>query len=167
MVIKIKNHFNYEIQSVNWTEITVKCKISYISLLYWKRVWKKLIYQTALLKITKNILTVKCIFGELLALRKSNHWSQVLESLDKDDFFQWNIQKKINVTNHIQTKLAIEIMIIYTIKYNSLHKKWSFSIKDFFSKCDQIRSFLRIWLHLLKKSLTKNFIFCAVTTEKP
>ena len=37
-----------------------------------------------------------------------------------------------------------------------------FSIKDFFSKCDQIRSFLRIWSHLLKKSLMENFIFCAV-----
>ena len=34
-----------------------------------------------------------------------------------------------------------------------------FSIKDFFSKCDQIHSFLRIWLHLLKKSLMENFIF--------
>ena len=33
-----------------------------------------------------------------------------------------------------------------------------FSIKDFFSKCDQIRSFLRIWSHLLKKSLMENFI---------
>ena len=37
-----------------------------------------------------------------------------------------------------------------------------FSIKDFLSKCDQIRSFLRIWSYLLKKSLMKNFIFCAV-----
>ena len=34
-----------------------------------------------------------------------------------------------------------------------------FSIKSFFSKCDQIRSFLRIWSHLLKKSLTENFFF--------
>ena len=34
-----------------------------------------------------------------------------------------------------------------------------FSIKDFFSKCDQIRSKLRIWSHLLKKSLLENFIF--------
>ena len=41
-----------------------------------------------------------------------------------------------------------------------------FSIKDFFSKCDQIRSKLRIWSHLLKKSLTENFIFCAVTTAQ-
>ena len=41
-------------------------------------------------------------------------------------------------------------------------QKLKFSIKDFFSKCDQISSFLRIWLHLLKKSLIENFIFCAV-----
>ena len=41
-------------------------------------------------------------------------------------------------------------------------QKMKFSIKDFFSKCDQIRSFLRIWSHILKKSLMENFIFCAV-----
>ena len=35
-----------------------------------------------------------------------------------------------------------------------------FSIKDFFSKCDQIRRKLRISSHLLKKSLIENFIFC-------
>ena len=40
----------------------------------------------------------------------------------------------------------------------TLHKM-KFSIKDFLSKCDQIPRFLRIWLHLLKKSLTENFIF--------
>ena len=37
-----------------------------------------------------------------------------------------------------------------------------FSMKDFFNKCDEIRKFLRIWSHLLKKSLIENFIFCAV-----
>ena len=37
-----------------------------------------------------------------------------------------------------------------------------FSIKDFFSKYDQIRMKLRIWPHLLKKSLVENFIFCVV-----
>ena len=30
-----------------------------------------------------------------------------------------------------------------------------FSIKDFFRKCDQ----MRIWSHLLNKSLMENFIF--------
>ena len=46
-----------------------------------------------------------------------------------------------------------------TIIDASLHtaQKMKFSIKDLFSKCGQIRSFLRIWSHLLKK-----FIFCAV-----
>ena len=37
-----------------------------------------------------------------------------------------------------------------------------FSNKDFFSICDQIRRNLRIWSHLLKKSLMENFILCAV-----
>ena len=41
-----------------------------------------------------------------------------------------------------------------------------FSIKDFFSKCDQIRRKLFSYLHLLlKKSLMENFIFCAVGSE--
>ena len=46
-------------------------------------------------------------------------------------------------------------------------QKMKFSIKDYFSKCDQIRSFLRIWSHLLKKSLMENFIFCAVMVVIP
>ena len=43
-------------------------------------------------------------------------------------------------------------------------QKLKFSIKDFFSKCDQIHSFLRVWSHLMKKSLMENFIFCTVKT---
>ena len=46
--------------------------------------------------------------------------------------------------------------IIYTAQ------KMKFSIKDFFSKCDQIRRKLRIWSHLLKKFLMENFTFFAV-----
>ena len=42
-------------------------------------------------------------------------------------------------------------------------QKIKFSIKDFFSKCEQIRSFLQIWSYLLKKSLMENFIFCVVS----
>ena len=38
-------------------------------------------------------------------------------------------------------------------------QKMKFSVKDFFSKCDQIRSFLRIWSHLQNKSLMENFSF--------
>ena len=35
---------------------------------------------------------------------------------------------------------------------NLAAQKMEFSVKDSFSKCDQIRRKLRIWSHLLKKS---------------
>ena len=38
-------------------------------------------------------------------------------------------------------------------------QEMKFSIKDFFSKSDQIQTFLRIWSRLLNKSLIENFIF--------
>ena len=41
-------------------------------------------------------------------------------------------------------------------------KKMKFSVQDSFNKYEEICSFLRIWSHLLKKSLMKNFSFCAV-----
>ena len=54
-------------------------------------------------------------------------------------------------------------MKIFLVSDNvTLHKKMTFSIKEFFSKCVQIHRKLQIWSHLLKKSLTKNFIFCTV-----
>ena len=49
-------------------------------------------------------------------------------------------------------------MVIYTFTA----QKMKFSIKDFFSKCDQIRSFMRIWSQLLEKFLMENFVFSAV-----
>ena len=47
-------------------------------------------------------------------------------------------------------------------KLKSTAQKMKFFIKDFFNKCYQIRRKLRIWSHLLKKSLMENFIFCGV-----
>ena len=44
-------------------------------------------------------------------------------------------------------------------------QEMKFSIRDFFSKCDQIGNYLWIWSHLLKKSLIENFIFCAVLLD--
>ena len=43
-----------------------------------------------------------------------------------------------------------------------MHKKLKFSIKDFFSKCDQIRRKLWKLSYLPKKSFMENFIFCEV-----
>ena len=57
------------------------------------------------------------------------------------------------------------------VQWISVNKNVSFKlstpqkVKEFFSKCDQISSFLRIWSHLSKKSLMENFIFCAVQME--
>ena len=48
------------------------------------------------------------------------------------------------------------------LKNSLTAQKMKFFTKNFFSKRDQIRSFLRIWSHLLKKSLIENFIFCTV-----
>ena len=41
------------------------------------------------------------------------------------------------------------------------------SLKDFFSKCEQIYRQLRICSNLLMKSLAENFIFCTVSNSRP
>ena len=39
----------------------------------------------------------------------------------------------------------------------------NFSINNLFSKCEHIRMKLRIYSHLLSKSLTEDFIFCVAS----
>ena len=60
-------------------------------------------------------------------------------------------------------KISWKITVSAEFRARDTAQKMKFSIEDFFSKCDEIRSFLRIWPHLLEKSLMENFIFCAVT----
>ena len=50
------------------------------------------------------------------------------------------------------TSCILSCKCLSTVTMNTA-QKIKFSIKDVFSKGDQIRSFLRIWSHLLKKSL--------------
>ena len=54
-------------------------------------------------------------------------------------------------------------LIEYLFSFASLHKKMKFSIKDFFSKCDQIRSFLRIFFTFTEETLNGKlqFLCCA------
>ena len=52
--------------------------------------------------------------------------------------------------------------ILHSVDSSLTAQKIKFSIQDFFSKCYQIRRFLQILSHLLKKSLMENLIFCAV-----
>ena len=57
--------------------------------------------------------------------------------------------------------MVCEMYAVQTYKAD-IALKVKFSIKDVFSKYDQIRRKLRIWSHLVKKSLLENFIFCAL-----
>ena len=61
------------------------------------------------------------------------------------------------------TIIAIAIIEVITVTITA--QKMEFFIKDFFSKCDQIHSFLHIWSHLLNKSLMGNFFFFAVNSK--
>ena len=47
-------------------------------------------------------------------------------------------------------------VMVRTLALNNTAQKMKFFINDFFSKCDPIR------MKFKKKSLTENFIFCAV-----
>ena len=69
-------------------------------------------------------------------------------------FFRWKLNewKILNFGTLKKTRNSLDITT----------QKMKFSIKDFFSKCDQIRRKLPIWSYLLKKCLMENFIFCAV-----
>ena len=76
-----------------------------------------------------------------------------------------NKKKNFKVTYQILSGILINailnhLTLIYLALVNVTAQKINFSIKGFFSKCDQIRR--KLWSHLLKKSLIKNFIFCAV-----
>ena len=66
--------------------------------------------------------------------------------------------------NNIRIYMIMSSLLMVCLR-NTHCTKMKFFIKDFFSKCDQIRSFLRIWSHLLKKSSMQNFIFCVVNKQ--
>ena len=71
-----------------------------------------------------------------------------------------NIFKDLINSNMHDNGITITLKLCVSVSCTA--QKIKFFIKDFFSKCDQIWRKLRIWSHLLKKSLMENFIFCAV-----
>ena len=75
------------------------------------------------------------------------------------NIFSWNLPCNVVYLPWIET---------FQFRGKSFHtaQKMRFSIKDFFSKCEEIRRKLRIWSHLLKKSLIENLIFCAVSCSR-
>ena len=62
---------------------------------------------------------------------------------------------------------ATQVLSPWACAIFSTTRNIKFSIKDFFSKCEQICNFRRIWSHLLKEYFTENFIFlCSVLREE-
>ena len=65
--------------------------------------------------------------------------------------------------HYVQTEEVNPSTVFFKQRKSKLtSQKMKFFITGFFSKFDQIRRKLWIWSHLLKKSVMKNFIFCAV-----
>ena len=72
-------------------------------------------------------------------------------------------QDTTNIQSTNQGKNTSEVTKMkWSFEVKFWNEKINFSINDFSSKCDQIRWKLRIWSHLLEKSLMENFIFRAV-----
>ena len=65
-------------------------------------------------------------------------------------------KRKLNAINK-ELKPTPHLIKNSYVKLNTA-QKMKFSIKDFSSKCDQVRRKLRIWSHLLEKSLIENLI---------
>ena len=61
---------------------------------------------------------------------------------------------------------SVHKIVIQIVPVISTKRKIKFPIKDFFSKCDQIRSFRRIWSYLLAKSLKEKEFFAVHVVGK-
>ena len=83
-------------------------------------------------------------------------WVQVYISLCA---YVQSVNRCILIVNCLCCSLLV---VIHYMFCSSTAQEMKFSIKDFFSKYDQICSFMRIWSHLLENYLMENFIYRAV-----
>ena len=75
-------------------------------------------------------------------------------------FWKMWTKKKYNLSKNKLFSPSQQFSVYLLAQINT--QKMNFSVKNLFSKCDHIRIKLRIYSHLLNKSLTENFIFCVV-----
>ena len=121
-----------------------------------------------LLSVAHKLLYHTCLKDEKL---DSNRYVYIsFETVDFNKFFN-SKQCTLVLTISQSISLTISHMTLNTEKWVYFRRvyiaqKMKFTIKDFSSKCDQIRRKLRIWSHLLVKSLVEKFVFCAVIVEK-
>ena len=78
-------------------------------------------------------------------------------------FFLFFLADRRKIYSLLQHIFRLLIFIFLDSKEHTA-QKMKFSIKDFFTKSDQIRRKLQIRSHLLKKSLMENFTFFAVVS---
>ena len=96
------------------------------------------------MKSLENLTAFWC-FQEIGKGSIGNQWVNIVKHHTLH-FSSKNLNKSI---------LISKFFAIRKLKHHCTKNK--FSIKDFFSKCDQIRKKLRIWSHLLKQSLMENY----------
>ena len=111
-----------------------------------------------LINLTEKKYLIKLWFNCLI--KKRNFGQRVL--LDFLGSFLGCPNRYTGFKSALNTALLVSGKLYVRAAPSRTTQKMKYSFKDFFSKCDQIRSFLRIWSHLLRKSLTENFIFSAV-----
>ena len=79
------------------------------------------------------------------------------------DWKPWNFKNVVTQSCGITFSIFPKLSVPLVWKWAFITaQKMKFSIKDFSRKYDQTRSFVQIWSHFTKKSLMKNFIFCAL-----
>ena len=118
----------------------------------------------------KDFLKIS-LFPKILSFKLFGSWwdvgqvRQLLHSLCGDNnvgsFHLWWRETMLKRA-YLSISLSIYLSIYLSI---TAQKNEVFHYGFLFSKCNQIRSFLRIWSYLLKKLVMENFILCAVNID--
>ena len=118
-----------------------------------KKIWK----YTGLQRGNSN-------WGNINFVKSESSYYRKCQSIIISQYENRQQQQPLNGENELAFLLtgSKKSWIYHLLSFIIIAQKMKFSIKDFFSKCDQIRSFLRTWSNFLRKSLMENFIFCAV-----
>ena len=133
------------ITSVNFPVNSYKLLFTYIS----SMATVFLVYLRVKVEKRGNVI---CIVNPVMHM--SQNGQTLYKNLAVDD------GRTLSVLGYFEILCIKWLIAVNVFIYRCTQKKKS-PIKDFFSKCDQIRSFLLIWSHWLRKSLMKNiYFFC-------
>ena len=126
-----------------WTATSVEINIS-------EKTWHWLVKLVIIWFAHSHLRTKAGIYRYLFAC---SHFQSVRRNL-------WTKKKSIFLSKICRASFfSFSLHLIQDQPLTITTQKMKFSIKDFFSKCDQIRRKLGSWSHLLKKSLMENFFF--------